>query len=529
MATAAKVVLVGAGEWGARHLEALRRLGLLGAVVENSQERRRLLQGASPDLKFCASLEELVPEDGRAAVLAAPAALHFELGLKLLERGLHLLCEKPLALNAAQARKLQALAREKGLVLAVGHLLEHHPARKAINAAIQGGRLGELLELRFVRCKFGRVRTEENVLQSFATHDISTALSLAGCRPARVWARGAAFVTPGIADSVVWGMEWSSGLLATGRASWLEPAKEQKAILVGRKAMLLWEDAQGAKALKLLPYGLGGQPGRPELKAAAGQDGETLDCSGAEALETELLSFLAAVNGGAALPNSGAQGVEVCTILDAMNESMAHGGGALVPDFEPGQKDYKVHPSAEVSPKAKIGRGSAIWHFCHIMGPSTIGENVVFGQNCHVAPGVIVGNGVRIQNNVSLYDGVVLEDEVFIGPSAVFTNVKHPRSHVSRKDEYAKTIVRKRASVGANSTIVCGHEIGAYAFVAAGATVASNVSPHALVGGCPARRIGWVCACGEVLPRAGGLACARCGRSYREEGARLTLVSGDPE
>lgn len=188
-------------------------------------------------------------------------------------------------------------------------------------------------------------------------------------------------------------------------------------------------------------------------------------------------------------------------------------------------RDYFVHPSAVVDPGASIGSGTRIWHFSHVMPGARIGAGCVIGQGCFIG-NVTIGDGVHIQNNVSVYDGVTLEDHVFAGPSCVFTNVINPRSEVSRKHEYRPTLVRRGASIGANATIVCGATIGAYAFVGAGAVVRGEVAPHALVVGLPARRIGWMCICGERLDEnAGGApACRACGRGYRHDGDGLTAL-----
>lgn len=172
-----------------------------------------------------------------------------------------------------------------------------------------------------------------------------------------------------------------------------------------------------------------------------------------------------------------------------------------------------VHPSSVVDEGAQIGAGTRIWHFCHVSAGAVLGAGCVLGQNVFVADGVIIGDGVRIQNNVSLYDGVVLEDDVFCGPSAVFTNVRTPRSGVSRKDEYAPTVVRRGATIGANATVVCGVEIGAFSLVGAGAVVTTDVAPHRLVVGVPARAVGWVSHAGEVLDD--DLVCPRTGRRYQ--------------
>jgi UDP-2-acetamido-3-amino-2,3-dideoxy-glucuronate N-acetyltransferase len=188
--------------------------------------------------------------------------------------------------------------------------------------------------------------------------------------------------------------------------------------------------------------------------------------------------------------------------------------------------DYFTHESAYVDDGARIGTGTKIWHFCHVMAGAVIGEGCSLGQNVVVMPGTKIGNNVKIQNNVSIYEGVTLEDDVFCGPSCVFTNVSTPRSHVSRKQEYQPTLVRRGVAVGANATIVCGVTLGEYAFVGAGAVVTSDVPSYALMVGVPARRVGWMCQCGERLHVSGGAGiCDRCGSRYREAAGQLAPIA----
>jgi UDP-2-acetamido-3-amino-2,3-dideoxy-glucuronate N-acetyltransferase len=187
--------------------------------------------------------------------------------------------------------------------------------------------------------------------------------------------------------------------------------------------------------------------------------------------------------------------------------------------------DYFVHDSAYVDDGASIGAGTKVWHFCHVMPEAVIGRDCSLGQNVVVMSRATIGNNVKVQNNVSIYEGVVLEDDVFCGPSCVFTNVSNPRSHVSRKADYEVTLVKRGASIGANATVVCGVTLGEYAFVGAGAVITSDVPPYALMVGVPARRVGWMCHCGERLHLVDGVAaCDRCGTSYREDSGALQMV-----
>ncbi len=187
------------------------------------------------------------------------------------------------------------------------------------------------------------------------------------------------------------------------------------------------------------------------------------------------------------------------------------------------QSNYFCHESSYIDDNVTIGDGTKIWHFCHILPGTTIGKNCSLGQNVMAGPDVIIGNGCKIQNNVALYKGVILEDGVFCGPSMVFTNVTTPRSEVNRQNEYAVTLVRKGVTIGANATIVCGHELGEYCFIAAGAVVTKDVKPHAVMAGVPAKQIGWVAHSGEML-RA-DLKCPRTGDEYEVVGESLVRKS----
>ena len=184
--------------------------------------------------------------------------------------------------------------------------------------------------------------------------------------------------------------------------------------------------------------------------------------------------------------------------------------------------DFHAHPTAVIDEGAVIGKGTKVWHFCHVMPGAVIGERCSLGQNVVVMPGTTIGTNVKIQNNVSIYEGVVLEDDVFCGPSMVFTNVSHPRSHVIRKGEYERTLCKQGATIGANATVVCGSTLGRFSFVGAGAVVTRDVKDYALVVGNPARQVGWMCQCGERLRLAQGKGtCTRCHSAYVERDGEL--------
>lgn len=190
------------------------------------------------------------------------------------------------------------------------------------------------------------------------------------------------------------------------------------------------------------------------------------------------------------------------------------------------EKEYFSHESAIIDKGARIGRGTKIWHFCHVMGKSVLGEHCNLGQNVFVADEVVLGNNVKVQNNVSIYSGVVCEDDVFLGPSMVFTNIKNPRSAVVRKGEYAKTLVKKGASIGANATIICGNDIGRFSFIAAGSVITREVPDYALMIGCPAQHKGWMSEYGHRLEfdDRGMAVCPESGERYELKNSKVKKV-----
>ena len=188
-------------------------------------------------------------------------------------------------------------------------------------------------------------------------------------------------------------------------------------------------------------------------------------------------------------------------------------------------KEYFIHPTAVVDEPMEIGEGTKIWHFTHIMSGAKIGENCIIGQNAFIASGAQLGNNIKVQNNVSIYDGVILEEGVFCGPSMVFTNVFNPRSFISRRKEFRKTLVKKGATMGANVTIICGNTVGQYALIGAGSVVTKDIPDYALVYGNPGKVKGWVCQCAEEIRfRSGRAVCKTCGKRYKKDRAGVRLV-----
>ena len=510
-----RVAVVGCGYWG-RNL--VRNFSLLGALAAISDINPGAAAAASAETGAPAMAFDEVVESPEvdAVAIAAPAAQHAELALKALAAGKHAFVEKPLALTVSDAEEVCAQAAASRRTLMVGHLLQYHPAFRVLERLAAEGELGRVQYLYSNRLNLGRIRREEDILWSFAPHDISMILGIVRAEPDEVWAVGAPYLHKSIADVTTTHLSFPGGERAHVFVSWLHPFKEQKLVVVGDRGMAVFDDGKPwTEKLALYRHRITWREGMPEpVKAEA----EAVPVEPAEPLELECRHFLECLTTGATPRTDGREGVGVLRVLERAGQSMASGpggGAATAPARRvAGGPDVFVHESCYVDDDCEIGAGTRIWHFSHVLRGSRIGRNCTLGQNVMVGPDVTVGDNCRIQNNVSVYKGVTLGEGVFCGPSCVFTNVVNPRAEVSRKDEFRPTNVGRGATIGANATIVCGHTLGEYAFIAAGAVVTTDVPPHGLMAGVPARRIGWMSHAGERL--GSDLVCPSTGRRYVE-------------
>ena len=518
------VAVIGCGYWGRNLVRSLAELGELAAVVDPDDTVAADL--ATRHGVPARGVDEILGDTSiDAVVIAAPAKDHAQLALRALDAGKHVYVEKPLALHLPDAEQVVERADRLGRTLMVGHLLQYHPAFLAMRRLVDDGALGELRYLYSNRLNLGRFRREENILWSFAPHDISMVLGLVGEEPHRVSAIGATYLSSGVPDVTTTHLEFPSGPRAHVFVSWLHPFKEQRLVVVGSESMAVFDDLQPWESkLMVFEHGVEWDGATPVPVRAEGQP---IPLEAAEPLKLECQHFIDRIRDGQSPATDGREGLRVLRVLDAAQRSLSEATSAepdatAVPPAiaAPGvAPDATVHESAFVDDDVSIGARTKVWHFSHVLPGSRIGADCTLGQNVVIGPDVTVGDRCRIQNNVSVFAGVTLEDGVFCGPSCVFTNVHNPRAEVSRKDEFRTTVVRRGATIGANATIVCGHEIGEYAFVGAGAVVTTDVAPHALVVGSPARRIGWMSHDGERL--GDDLVCPRSGRKYREVDGRL--------
>ncbi|MGD9125277.1 MAG: Gfo/Idh/MocA family oxidoreductase [Desulfarculaceae bacterium] len=524
MQPAVEVAVIGAGYWGKNLVRNFHQLEALVAVVDSDPAIQKSMAENYPDVQIFDDPDRVLSDSNiRAVAIATPAETHSALVARALAKGKHVFVEKPLCLDVAEGKELVRRAESQDLILMVGHLLHYHPAVARLKGLVDDGRLGKLQYIYSNRLNLGKFRNEENILWSFAPHDVSLILALTDEMPETVTSFGGNYLQTGVADVTVSTLSFASGVKAHIYVSWLHPFKEQKLVVVGTEGMAVFDDTRPEKKLLFYPKTVRWHKRMPVPEKT---EPRAVEYDTSEPLKSECAHFLEAVHTGLKPTTDGQEGLYVLQVLDACQQSLNMGGGVVRPGLsELGilqERGYTVHPTAVVDEGCSIGQGTKIWHFAHIIKGSRVGENCNLGQNVVVGPNVTIGNQVKIQNNVSVYEGVTLEDHVFCGPSMVFTNVYNPRSAISRKHELRSTLVREGASLGANCTIVCGNTVGRHAFVAAGSVVIRDVPDYAMVAGNPAQIKGWMCSCGVRLDFDQQQAkCEACGREYVQEGKRV--------
>ncbi|MFH0878906.1 MAG: Gfo/Idh/MocA family oxidoreductase [Lentisphaerota bacterium] len=510
------IAVAGMGYWGKNLVRNFHELGSLRTICDSSDAVGAACLKQYPSVGFEKNYDAVLADSHIAAVaLATPAVSHYEMARRALEAGKDVFVEKPLSIHVEEGEKLVAMAKERQRILMVGHILRYHPAILKLQELIKEGALGRLEYVYSNRLNIGKIRTEENILWSFAPHDISVMLALLNEMPVRVSCQGGEYLSQTVCDVTVSQFVFSNGVRAHIFVSWLHPFKEQRLVVVGSDKMAVFDDTAEHK-LVLYPHKV---EWKNRVPMAVKAEGEVMALEVTEPLKSECRQFLNSVESRKAPVTDGEEGLRVLSVLDACQRSLEAGGKVLMPaDGKQTPKPFFAHDTACVDEGSEIGAGTKIWHFSHVLKGASIGKKCILGQNVNVANDVQIGNNVKIQNNVSIYTGTVVEDDVFLGPSCVLTNVTNPRSQVNRHSLYEKTIFRRGCTIGANATIVCGVTIGRYAFVAAGAVVTKDVPDYALVMGNPAKQAGWMSRHGHRLSKnkKGIMACPESGLRYKE-------------
>ena len=538
------VAVIGSGYWGKNLVRNFYSLNALKLISDKNETILSNFKEQYEGIDTCLALTDVLNRsDIDGVVVATPAESHFNIARESLLAGKHVLVEKPLVLREAEGRELIDLAKKKNRVLMVGHLLQYHPVFVRLKEMAQAGELGRINYIYSHRLNLGKIRREENILWSFAPHDISMILSLAGEEPESIMTTGGNYLHQKIADVTTTHMEFPSGMRAHIFVSWLHPFKEQKLVVVGDRKMAVFDDTLSWEdKLLLYPHQINWKNNMP---VPAKADPERVDIEQHEPLKEECQHFLDCMANGTQPRTDGREGLKVLEILNASQASLNDNGRQIAlgvkgdkaqatsfagsSGFDSSlvtrhpQTECFIHPTAVIDENITIGRGTKIWHFSHVLSNSRIGQNCNIGQNVAIGPDVSIGPNCKIQNNVSVFKGITLEDGVFCGPSMVFTNINNPRAEIRKMDQVRPTLVKKGATIGANATIVCGVTLGRYCFIGAGAVVNKNVADYALVVGNPARQIGWACECGERLPD--DLECLACGKKYSKTDQDLIPVS----
>ncbi len=513
------IAVIGCGYWGKNLVRNFAELGSLHTLCDTEEQRLDDFASRYPGIRTTRNFSDVLKsEEIRGLAIATPAETHFKLAREALMAGKDVFVEKPLALDVVEGRELVNLAAQNGQILMVGHVLEYHPAIIKLKEMVDEGNLGKINYIYSTRLNLGKVRTEENILWSFAPHDISVILLLLNEMPTQVSAQGGTYLNREIADVTMTTMTFASGVKSHIFVSWLHPYKEQKLVIVGDKKMAVFDDVTPQDKLLLFSHRIDWIERVPVPRK---EDAEAVPILQAEPLRVECEHFMDSIKNRKQPKTDGNNGLRVLEILECCQRSLEKSGAII----SLGKMGFFAHPTASIDEDCEIGDGTKIWHHSHVMGGARIGKNCSIGQNVYVGQDVQIGSNVKIQNNVSVFKGVTLEDYVFCGPSMVFTNVFNPRSHISRKHELRPTLVKKGSTIGANATVVCGHTIGQYAFVGAGSVVTKDVPPYALVYGNPARVRGWICECGVEIEFNKGLAmCQACGKTYKRDRDRVSPV-----
>ena len=399
--TKKNIAIIGAGYWGKNLVRNFHQLGVLKTICDGTQTIREEMAKTYPSAAVIDNyIKVLKDKDIKGIVVATPAVLHFEIAEKALNAGKHVFVEKPLSLNHADGEKLVRLAAEKNKILFVGHILHYHAAIIRLKEMIKKGKIGRLQYIYSRRLSLGKIRREENILWSFAPHDISIILNITGEVPSYVDSVGSNFLHAQIPDVTLTNLKFPSGIGAHIFVSWLNPYKEQKLVVVGSNGMLVFDDTEPVeKKLIHYPHTINWQNGLPVPNKAESIPVDLNDIW-EEPLKAECKAFLHSIQTNAKPITSGEEGVQVLKILEQSQQSLEQKEQSASPfilqpsAFSP---EVFIHSSAIVDDEVQIGKGTKIWHFSHILSGSKIGENCNIGQNVVIGPDVKIGNKCKIK------------------------------------------------------------------------------------------------------------------------------------
>jgi len=481
--------LIGGGYWGKNLIREFNNCNVLKIICDIDKDALVVYNELYPWIKTTDDWNIIMNDTEITAVcIALPADMHFSFAKQALLNNLDVYVEKPLTLNIREGEELIRIAHENNKILMVGHLLHYHPHMERIKRLVKNDNvIGKVINITTNRLNLGIIRTHENVLWSLAPHDISIVLSLCGDKlPDKVLCSGKAHITKDIHDVTTSILNFEDTYV-TINVNWLNPYKEQKMSIVGEKGIILFDDMADDKALLYENY-ISFSNTVPTNPKSIKQEPILIEPDSTDSpLLRECQHFVKHCTERTVPITDGYEGVRVLKVLNALQKSLHSGAWESVET-----NDVYIHPTAVVDNGAVVGSGTKIWHYSHVCAGAIIGNDCNVGQNVYIGDGARIGNNCKVQNNVSIYGGVYAGDYVFFGPSCVLTNDLNPRCRRSKNGNYVNTMIESGATLGANSTIICGNQIGKDALVGAGAVVTHNVESNSVVVGNPAREIGMI-------------------------------------
>jgi UDP-2-acetamido-3-amino-2,3-dideoxy-glucuronate N-acetyltransferase len=493
-----KLGLIGGGYWGKNLIREFNNLNILHTICDINQDVLKKYNLEFPNVKTTTEWQNiLITEEINAVCIALPAEMHYNFAKEALLANKDVFVEKPITLDTIEAEDLVKIAKEKNKILMVGHLLHYHPAIIKIKEIIKSGELGKIKNIVANRLNLGIFRTQENVLWSFAPHDISVILSFCNNKlPNWVKCSGNSYITKDIQDITNSILKFEEeNIYVNINVSWLNPFKEQKMIIVCEKGMILFDDMEKKEKLKIFRSYLNWTDNLNPLPIANKILPEIIELDLTNPpLLNECIHFKECCEKRLIPITNGEEGLRVLIILNKLSSCIKKYDEKI----EINRLHYFAHETAIIDEGAMIGEGTKIWHYSHICKGAKIGKNCNIGQNVFIAGGAEIGDNCKVQNNVSIYAGVKAGSYVFFGPSCVLTNDINPRGMYSKNGEYIETIIEDGVTLGANCTIVCGNILGKHSLIGAGAVVTKNVNEYSIMVGNPAKKIGTIDEKGEM-------------------------------
>lgn len=489
-----KIGLIGGGYWGKNLIREFNNTKTLHTICDINEEALKKYNELYPEVQTTTNWDNVLNNEEITAVcIALPAEMHYSFAKKSLLANKDVYVEKPITLDVNEAEELVEIAKSKNKILMVGHLLHYHPAMVKVKSMIEEGKIGRVKNIIANRLSLGIFRKYENVLWSFAPHDISVVLSLVKQVPLSVVCHGKDHINEGVHDVTNSILKFKDAYVNIN-VNWLNPYKEQKMSIIGEKGMIIFDDVSKENKITYFPQYIEYSSDINANPIPVKNNAENIEVDLSKSpLLAECEHFVECCETRNTPITPGEEGVNVLKVLNGLQESLLNNKEVKIEK----EQNYFAHETSVIDKGAEIGEGTKIWHFSHICKSAKIGKNCNIGQNVFIAGGAVLGDNCKVQNNVSIYAGVEAEDYVFFGPSCVLTNDINPRGMYSKGGVYVKTILKKGVTLGANCTVVCGNTIGEHSLIGSGAVICKDVEPYSVMVGNPGRKIGTIDEKGE--------------------------------